>query len=127
VKQFAFTVLAEVGDHGAVQTEQDAVEFFARGGSDQRIAQPVERSARHPAARTSRGTQHMLDLPTMDASHIEEAGKLGVGVAALVDGLAPPQEIAIPEGLIVGRMPREGIGFVIDLGGQDFETHRMLH
>ena len=126
-QQFAFAVLAEVGHHRAVQAEQDAVEFFAPGGSDQRVAQPVERSARHLAARTGRGTQHMLDLPAMRACHVEEAGKLGVGIAALLDGLRPGQEIAIPEGLLVGRMPREGVGLVIDLGGQDFETHRVLH
>ena len=69
----------------------------------------------------------MLDLPAMGASDVEEAGKLGVGVAALRDGLRPRQEVAVPERLLVGRVPGKGVGLVIDLGGQDFESHGVLH
>ena len=66
-EQLALAVLAKFGDHGAVQTEQDAREavFLISCGLYDRLGKAIKSIPRHQSGWLGRSAEHMFKVPTV--------------------------------------------------------------
>ena len=77
-QQLALAIPAEIRDHGAMQTQQNAVISSRFGRCDNGICQPVEGRAGYLAARSGAGAEDVMDMPAMLAADIHKPGELGI-------------------------------------------------
>ena len=123
LQQFAFAVIRVFGHHGAVQAEQDAVEFFRLGSLDDLAGQEFIGFDRHRAGRLGPGADRMAHVPAEFPLAHQSAGEAGIRLAALGDRfVGEHQRLALELGN-AGLANAERVGFVHELGSQNFKRH----
>lgn len=125
-QEFPFAILAEAGNHRAVQRQKDAVQrgpMLSRRVADE-AGDMVERLARDGCAGRGMGRNGVRDLPTRLGTRIKEARQFVVHIAEAVDGGLPKVEHLIAE-IPKRRLPLlEGVAFMDKSAGQNVEGHR---
>jgi hypothetical protein len=109
-----------------MQTEEKSVECVPLDDGNDWVAEPIKRFSPNFAAWARGSAEHMIDLPVMHATGIEEASKFSICMATLGDGVGAHQNIAVSKRLFIRFLEAKGIGFMGHFGSQDLKRHQII-
>ena len=124
-EKLSLAVLAEGGNHRAVQAEKNAIQRrpMRCGGIADDPGDMVEGLARDRGTGVCMGRNAVRDAPTARAPGVKEPGEFVIHVAKAVDGSLAKVQHLVPEILERGLALFERAAFMHEGAGQDVERH----
>jgi hypothetical protein len=123
------SIVIDLGDHGAVQGEEDPVERTFRHGPPQPIAkqpgQLLDRLRRHQTGRRRPDGEDWYEVEPLSRCSGDETAELGVGASGGLNDVLAKLDPGRREGRKIRLDRGEGTGFVRDLGRGNAKGHRL--
>ncbi len=129
LQDVAVSVVVDLGDHGAMQGEEDAIERAFRPGPPQPVAkqpgQMLDRLRGHQTGRGRPDGQEGYEVESLCLRAGDKAPELGIGIARDFDGGRPEMDARRFERRKIGLHRGEDVGLVRDLRSGDAKRHRL--